>query len=68
MRVSKPRLSETRLGQGFQSSRTSDIFPLPTARTYEAGFPLEAGIPGFQDSVVPVIRGIGADKVYSSIP
>ena len=42
------------------------MFPLPTARTYEAGLPIEAGIPGFQDNVVPVIRGTGVDPTRST--
>ena len=54
--------------QGFQSpgypgqgrarvsrrGRTDVMFPLPTARTYEERLPLEAEIPGFWDSTVPV--------------
>ena len=44
------------------------MFPLPVARTYEAGLPPEARIPGFRDNVVPVSCGTCMDIVYSSIP
>ena len=44
------------------------VLPLPTGRTYEEGFPLETGIPGFQDSVVPISGGTREDTIYSSTP
>ena len=44
------------------------MFPLPTTRRYEEGLPKEARIPRFRDSAVPVIRGTGADTVYSPTP
>ena len=44
------------------------MLPLSAARTYEEGFPIETGIPGFQDNVVLVSCGTGADIVYSSTP
>ena len=52
--------------QVSQSSRTGGMLPLPAARSYETGLPLEVGIPRFWGSVVPVVWGIGMDIVYSS--
>ena len=42
------------------------MLPLPAAWTYQEGLPLETGIPGFRDSVVPVSGRTGEDIVYSS--
>ena len=42
------------------------MLPLPAARTYEEGLPLETGIPGFRDSTIPISGRIEEDKVYSS--
>ena len=42
------------------------MLPLPTARTYEEGFPPETGIPGFLDNTVLVSGGTGEDTVHSS--
>ena len=39
------------------------MFPLPAARTYEEGLPLETGIPGFWNSSVPVNGRTGEDTV-----
>ena len=44
------------------------MFPLPAARTYEEGLPLETGILGFRDRAVPVSYGTGVDTVFSSTP
>ena len=44
------------------------MLPLPTAQTYEEGFPLEARVPGFRDSAVPVGYGTGADTICFSTP
>ena len=44
------------------------MFPLPAARTYEEGLPLETGIPGFWDNLVPVSGRTGEDTVCSSTP
>ena len=41
---------------------------LPLNWTYEARLPLEARIPGFRDSAVPVINGIGKNIVCSFTP
>ena len=42
------------------------MLPLPTARTYEEGLPLETGIPRFRDSTIPVSGRTGEDIVYFS--
>ena len=42
------------------------MLPLPAARTYEEGLPPETGIPGFQDSTVPVSGRTGEGIVHSS--
>ena len=42
------------------------MLPLPAALTYEEGFPLEIGIPGFWDSTVPISSMTEEDTVYSS--
>ena len=42
------------------------MFPFPTSRTSETILLVEAGIAGFWDSAFIVIRGTGADIVYSS--
>ena len=44
------------------------MLPFLASRTHEEGLPLETGIPGFRDSVVPISCGTGADTVYSSTP
>ena len=44
------------------------MFPLPSARTCEAGLPLEARVPDFWDSVIPVSSGTCTDVVCSSLP
>ena len=44
------------------------MFPLPSTRTFEAGFPSEARIPGFWDSAVLVKSGIGAETVCFFLP
>ena len=67
MRVSELRSLGPRSGQGSQSGETDDLLFLPSVLTYEAGLPPEAGIPGFQDNVVPVISRTGANTVYSFI-
>ena len=43
------------------------MLPLLAAWTYEEGFPPEIGIPGFQNSAVPVSGRTGEDTVRSSI-
>ena len=63
-----PRLSGPRPDHGFQSVRTDDMFPLPSVRTCEMRLPSEVGIPGIRDTSVPVISGICADAVCSSLP
>ena len=42
------------------------MLPLPAARTYEEGLPLETGILGFQDSAVIVSGRTEEDTVHSS--
>ena len=42
------------------------MLPLSAAWTHETGLPLEAGIPGFWDSTVPVSSRTGEDTVHSS--
>ena len=42
------------------------MLPLPAARTYEEGLPLEIEILGFWENVVPVSGRTGEDTVYSS--
>ena len=42
------------------------MLPLSTAWTYETGLPLEAGIPEFWDSTVPVNSRTEEDTVHSS--
>ena len=44
------------------------MLPLPIARTYEEGFPLETGILRFRNNAIPVSCGSGADTVYSFTP
>ena len=44
------------------------MFPLPSTRTCEARLPVEAGILGIQNTLVPVISGTGADTVCSFSP
>ena len=62
------RLSRPRPDQGFQLVKTNDMFPLPSAWTYEAGLPSEARILGFWDSAIPVISGTGTDTICSFSP
>ena len=62
------RLSRPMQNQGFQSVRTVDMFPFPSALTCKAGLPLEARIPRFWDSAVLVISRTGADTVCSFSP
>ena len=55
----KQKASSSRGFQGRDHSgqgqiRVDGVLPLPAARTYEEGLPLEIGIPGFRDSAVPV--------------
>ena len=64
----RARLSRPRPDQGFQSVRTDDMFPFPSAQTCEVGLPSEARIPRFWDNVVLVISGIGTDTVCSFSP
>ena len=40
----RPWPTGPRSDQGFQPGRTGDMFPLPIARTYEAGLPPEVRI------------------------
>ena len=42
------------------------MLPLSAAWTHEEGLPLETGIPGFRDSIVPISGRTGEDTVYSS--
>ena len=42
------------------------MLPLLAAWTHEEGLPLETGIPGFWDSIVPVSGRTGEDTVRSS--
>ena len=42
------------------------MLSLPATWTYEEGLPLETGIPGFRDNVVPVSGRTREDTVYSS--
>ena len=44
------------------------MLPLPTTWTYETGFPLETGIPGFWDSTVPVSHRTRGGAVHSTTP
>ena len=44
------------------------MLPLPAARTYEEGFPLEIGISRFWDSAVPVSGRIGEDTFFPPPP
>ena len=44
------------------------MFLLPSAWTYEAGLPVEAGILGFWVGSVLVISGTGTDTVCSLLP
>ena len=53
---------------GLPVIRTADMFPLPSARTCEAGLPSYARIPGFRDNAVPIISGTGVDTVRSFSP
>ena len=63
MRVPKSRPS----GPGTdQSCRSDSVLLLPAAWTYEAGLPLETGIPRFWDSTVLVSGRTGEDTVHSS--
>ena len=52
--------------QSYRSGWADGVLPLPAARTYEEGLPLETGIPRFQDSAVPINGRTGEDTVYSS--
>ena len=49
-------------------TRADNMLLLPSAWTYEARLPVEAGIPGFWVDTVPVINGTGADSVCSFSP
>ena len=42
------------------------MLPLPAARTYEEGLPLETGILGFRDSAILISSRTGEDTVYFS--
>ena len=42
------------------------MLPLPAARTYEEGLPLETGIPRFWDSTIPVSGRTEEDTIHSS--
>ena len=53
---------------GTGLAKTDDMLLLPSAWTYEAGLPTEAGIQGFWVGLVPVINGTGADTVCSFSP
>ena len=64
--TSVPIISET--SEGCQSGWADGMLPLPAARTYEEGLPLETGIPMFGIGAVPVSRGTGATTVCFSIP
>ena len=44
------------------------MLPLPVARTYEEGLPLETGIPRFWDITVSVSCRTREDTVHSSTP
>ena len=43
------------------------MLPLPTAKTYKEGLPLDTGIPSFRDSIVPISGRTREDTVHSSI-
>ena len=47
MRVPGPRPSGPGTDKSCQSGWADGVLPLPAARTYEEGLPLETGIPGF---------------------
>ena len=53
---------------GIGLAKADDMLLLPSAWTYEAGFPTEAWIPRFWVGADPVINGTGADTIYFSIP
>ena len=42
------------------------MLPLSAAWTHEEGLPPEIGIPGFQDSTIPVNGRTGEDTLHSS--
>ena len=64
--TSVPIISET--SEGCQSGWEDSMLPLPAARTYEEGLPLETGIPMFGIGSVPVSCGTGAATFCFSIP
>ena len=64
--TSVPIISET--SEGCQSGWANGMLPLPTARTYEEGLPLETGISMFGIGAVLVSCGTRAATVCFSIP
>ena len=63
-----PRPSEPRPYQGSWPASTDDMFPLPSVWTYEVGLSAEARILELWDTTAPVVNGICADVVCSSLP
>ena len=59
MRVSGAgsRPTGPRLGLGYQSGWTDDMFPLPSAGTHEAELSANTGVSGSGDTTVPIISG-----------
>ena len=59
MRVSGARSRPTgpRPGPGYQSGWIDDMFPLPSAGTYEAELSSNTGVSGSGDTTVPIISG-----------
>ena len=66
MWVPEPRLPGPGIDQGCHSGRADGVLPLQAVRTYEEGLPLEKGILGFRENVVPISYVTGADTIYSS--
>ena len=64
--TSVPIISET--SEGCQSGWADGMLPLPAARKYEEGLPLETRISMFGIGAVPVSCGTGAATVCFSIP
>ena len=66
MRVPELRPSGPGTDESCRSGGTDGVLPLSAAWTHEMGLPLETGILGFWDSIVPVSSRTGEDTVRSS--
>ena len=66
MRVPELRPSGPGTDESCRSGGTDGVLPLSAAWTHETGLPLETGILGFWDSIVPVSSRTGEDTVRSS--